>query len=194
MGNLLSAKAVTFLDIETTHLDASRSAILQITIHTDWEDGRQDKWTTKIKPRDLEIEFASKDALRICGYRDDEWEDAPYLEDVADEIAKRLTWGPLVAHNINFDLSHIEANLIRRGWSKSKNFQNTDTKNKIFKFGYPIIDTCALAYLFVPSDRQNLDSLREHFNLSSDNAHTSDKDVEDCRHIFYRIIEQYGNK
>ena len=38
LGNLTTAKAITFLDIETTHLDPSKSAILSISIITDWED------------------------------------------------------------------------------------------------------------------------------------------------------------
>ena len=52
MGNLTTAKAITFFDVETTSLDSSKSAILQVSIMTDWEDGNQDAWTTNIKPRD----------------------------------------------------------------------------------------------------------------------------------------------
>jgi DNA polymerase III alpha subunit (gram-positive type) len=193
MGNLVNAKAITFLDVETTHLDSTKSAILQITIITDWENGKQDKWTTKIKPRDMELEFASNEALKICKYNTDEWEDAPYFEEVAETIVKKLTWGPLVAHNIQFDMSHLSASLSRRGWQPAKNFQRTDIKNKIFSFGYPLIDTCALAYLFIPTQKQNLNTLREHFDLSTDNAHSSDSDTEHCREIFYNIIDSYAN-
>ena len=57
MGNFSAAKAVTFLDIETTHLSSKMSAILEIAFITDWEDGRQDVWTTKIKPNSLELEY-----------------------------------------------------------------------------------------------------------------------------------------
>ena len=73
-----------FLDIETTHLNPKRSAILSISIITDWDNGQQDVWTTKIQPRDLEIEYASPDALKICNYKVDDWDDAPFLEDVAE--------------------------------------------------------------------------------------------------------------
>ena len=70
MGNFTTAKAITFLDIETTHLDPRRSAVLEISIITDWEGGNTDVWTTKIKPKPIELEFASKEALEICGYNE----------------------------------------------------------------------------------------------------------------------------
>ena len=187
MGNFSTARAVTFLDIETTHLSPERSAILQISIVTDWEDGRQDVWTTKIKPKPIELSFASSEALDICGYDEVEWTDAPTFEEVAPEIASRLAWGPLVAHNINFDLSHINAVFKRYGWKQVDRVErNSEEKN--FKIGYPIIDTCALAYLFLPTERQNLNALREHFDIETDGAHEAEKDALDCRRIFYEIV------
>lgn len=187
MGNLLNAKSVTFLDIETTHLDAKKSAILQICFITDWEDGRQDVWTTKIKPKEIELSFASEQALKICDYKEEDYEDAPEFQDVAKEISKRLTWGPIVGHNINFDLMHIRAVFNRYGWTEVDS--HTDlAKPKSYKVGYPVIDTCALSYLFVPTEKQNLHELRKHFNISEEGSHESVKDTEDCRQVFYNII------
>ena len=187
MANLASAKAVTFLDIETTHLDPSKSAILQISFITDWEDGNQDRWSTKIKPKSIELEFASQEALKICNYSEKEWANAPSFNQVAEEISKRLTWGPLVAHNINFDLAHIRAVFKRYKWAEVDSVKHLDNE-KCFKVGYPIIDTCALAYLFLPTERQNLNELRRHFNIETDGAHEAVKDTEDCREVFYQII------
>lgn len=188
MGNLANSKSVTFLDIETTHLDPKKSAILQISFITDWEGGQQNVWSTKIKPKDLELKFASRSALDICNYSEEDWQDAPSFQDVASEISKRLTWGPLVAHNINFDLSHIRAVFNRYGWEEVDRVSDLE-KDRKYKIGYPIIDTCALAYLFLPTERQNLDTLREHFSISTEGSHEAVKDTQDCREIFYRILE-----
>jgi len=189
LGNLTTAKAITFLDIETTHLDPSKSAILSISIITDWEDGKQDVWTTNIKPKDIELQFASDEALKICMYDEDKWADAPSFKEVAPEIAKRLMWGPLVAHNIQFDVGHIKAVFKRYGYRAAERNERVEPDNKLYKIGYPQIDTCALAYLFLPTERQNLDTLREYFGIKGDRAHSADTDTEDCRHVFYKILE-----
>ena len=120
MANLTTAKAITFLDIETTHLDPSRSAVLSISIVTDWDNGQQDVWTTKIKPASTELEYASEEALKVCNYSAEEWKDAPSFSEVAETIAKKLRYGPLIAHNINFDISHLMASFKRRGWEEVK--------------------------------------------------------------------------
>jgi DNA polymerase III epsilon subunit-like protein len=191
MGNLITSKAITFFDIETTHLDPSQSAILSITVITDWENGTKDTWTTKIKPMPIELEYASKEALKVCRYSDEEWEDAPSFREVSDTIIEKLKYGPLVAHNIQFDLSHIEAALKRYGYKKRN---RTNVKDKEFSLGYPSIDTCALAYLFLPTQRQNLDTLREHFDIDLDRSHDSEYDTEDCRTVFYNILDHISPK
>jgi DNA polymerase III epsilon subunit-like protein len=161
---------------------------LSISIITDWENGKQDVWTTKIKPKSIELKFASKEALQICNYSNEEWKDAPSMEDVASDIVTRLQWGPIVGHNVQFDIDHIKAALQRYGYRKSKRNEDITPKNKNFRIGYPVIDTCALAYLFVPSERQNLNALREHYGIDTSRAHSADTDAEDCRFVFYDII------
>jgi DNA polymerase III epsilon subunit-like protein len=190
MGNLSTSRSITFVDIETTHLDPKRSAILSISIITDWEGGRQDVWTTNIKPRPLELEFASPEALKICNYSEKEWQDAPSFEEVAGDIIFRLRWGPIVGHNIQFDLSHIKACLKRYGYSETNNVRDLDQNDRVFKIGYPSIDTCALAYMFLPTDRQNLNALREHYSIDQSRAHNSLTDAEDCREVFYSILNK----
>ena len=188
MGNFTTAKAVTFLDIETTHLSPTRSAILEISIVTDWESGSTDVWTTKIKPKPIEIEFASKEALEICRYNEEDWADAPSFEDVADTIASKLRYGPLVAHNISFDIGHLTSVFERYKYTQWS--RETPENTKTYSFGYPKIDTCALAYLFLPTERQNLDTLREHLSIPTEGAHAAEKDVMDCRQVFYHIVSE----
>ena len=192
MGNLTTAKGVTFFDVETTSLDPTRSAILQIAIITDKEDGTQEVWSTKIKPREVELKFADKQALKICGYSNEDWKDAPMFEEVAHEIARRLVWGPVVGHNVQFDISHLTAAFNRRGWdpiTRNDNIYSVlENKEKKYKFGYPAIDTCALAYIFLPSERQNLDHLRTELLLNTGPSHDALSDAKACREVFYHVL------
>ena len=192
MGNLATAKGVTFFDVETTSLDPARSAILQIAIITDKEDGTQEKWTTKIKPREVELRFADKQALEICRYNDEDWADAPMFEDIAHEIARRLVWGPIVGHNVQFDISHLTAAFKRRGWTQIGRNDNIyrviENKEKKYKFGYPAIDTCALAYIFMQTERQSLDHLRTELLLNTGASHDALSDTKACKEIFYHIL------
>ena len=190
MGNFANSKAVTFFDVETTGLDPKKSAILQISIITDWEDGKQDVWSTKIKPRPVELKFADSEALKVCNYNEKDWSDAPSFEDVAETIAKKIAWGPIVGHNIQFDISHIKASFERRGWRSPDRNEKFDPKKKMFKIGYPAIDTCGLAFLFLDTERQNLNALREHYKIDKSRAHSAVTDTEDCRYIFYNIVSQ----
>lgn len=193
MANLSTCRTVTFLDTETTHLDPSRGAILEITIITDSDGEKKDVWTTKIKPRPVELEFADPQALRVCNYSEEEWASAPSFEDVAQDIIDRLQWGPLVGHNIQFDLSHIRSCLKRYGYTETNQVSSSSYSEKSFKIGYPAIDTCALAFVFLPTQRQNLNAVREHYGISVDRAHSALTDAEDCRAVFYSIVEGHLN-
>jgi DNA polymerase III epsilon subunit-like protein len=185
MGNFATAKAVTFLDTELTHLDPKLSALLEVCFITDWDNGTQSIFHTKIKPTQEELECASQEALDIVGYNDEDWANAPSFDQVADKIAACLKWGPLVAHNAQFDIAHLKAIFERNGWNiKPKDYNQ---KGALY-VGYPVIDTCALSYLYLDSDRQNLMVLREHFGLDPEGAHGAKKDCEDCRTVFYNII------
>lgn len=185
MANFASARSVTFFDTEVTHLDETKSALLEICIIVDYEEGSQYCFHTKIKPTMKELALASTEALKINGYNREDWKDAPNFDDVAKKIVKLLTWGPIIAHNAQFDVRHLTAIFERNGWTHAN---RTDIAKKEFSFGYPTIDTCALAFIYVDSQRQNMHALREHFDISHEGAHGALKDCEDCRNIFYNII------
>ena len=191
MGNILDYEKITFVDVETTHLDPRRGEIIQIAILTEDRKGNVETYETKIKPYLPHGSFSEK-ALEINGYNEKDWQDAPRFKDVAPEIVKRLSRGPIVAHNALFDITYIENALVRfSDWEKG-NF--TFFNDKIFRIGYPIIDTVALAYVGVPTQKQNLNALREHFEISQEGAHEALKDVKDCRQVFWHCVDRILNK
>jgi len=181
--NLSNCKAITFFDVETSHLDPHIGEILSIAIITDWDEGGTDSTYYKIKP--TRIETASPEALKICGYSEEEWEDAVEFADVAKRIARKLQWGPVVAHNAQFDVSHITEQFKREGYQTE-----TWEKPNYFRVGYPVIDTIALTYLYLDTDKQNLHEVRKHLGIDTERGHNALTDVEDTRTLFYHIISQ----
>ena len=135
MGNILNYRTLTFLDVETTHLDPEIGEIIQIAILTEDSEGNLKEWSTKTKPQ-LKLGTYSAKALEINGYNEEEWKDAPSFSEVAETIAKKLRYGPLVAHNINFDISHLKASFKRRGWEEVKPGEKYGSGNKKFNPGY----------------------------------------------------------
>ena len=187
MANITDYRTITYFDVETTSLDPETGEIIQICIVTEDRDGNLDEWSTKIRPR-LKPGTYQKSALKINGFKPKEYIDAPIFEDVADTIIEKLRWGPIVAHNANFDVSFIESNLARyTDWKKSS---TTDLNERTYRLGYPVIDTVALSYLLIPSERQSLMALREHFDITTYGGHEAIKDVHDTRTIFWKCLEK----
>ena len=182
MGNILDYRTITFFDVETTHLDPTVGEIIQIATLTEDSQGNLKEWSTKIKPQ-LKLGTYSPKALEINGYNEVDWDDAPFFSDIAHLIVDKLRWGPLVAHNAAFDVAFVESCLERQtDWRKGG---RTDMQKRIFRLGYPVIDTVALSYLMIPTERQNLNTLREHLDITKEGAHEAVKDVYDCRSVFW---------
>ncbi len=187
MSNITDYRTISYFDVETTSLNPDTGEIIQICIVTEDRSGNLETWSTKIRPR-LQEGTYQKSALKINNFKPKEWINAPIFEDVADKIIEKLRWGPIVAHNAAFDISFIESCLDRYTvWKKGI---RTDFQEKTYRLGYPVIDTVALSYLMLDSDRQNLVALRDHLGIDQDGSHEAVKDVMDCRTVFWHCLEK----
>ena len=185
--NIGDYRTLTFFDVETTSLNPELGEIIQICIVTEDRDGNLEEWSTKIRPR-LAKGTYQKAALRINNFKPMEWIDATAYEDLADEIIERLRWGPIVAHNAQFDISFLNSCLKR--YTDWKPGDRTDFDKKTYRLGYPVIDTIPLAYLMIPSERQNLVALREYLDIETEGGHEAIKDVHDCRTVFWHCMSK----
>lgn len=195
MGNFLTAKAVTFLDTETICIDPVNgvNTLLSVSFITDWEDGSSSTTNLKIKLSIEQKPHASAEALKINNYSREAWADAVSIEEAAPIIAKAIAWGPLIAHNAQFDINHITSSLDAVGWRKTGYGERFSVEDKTYQVGYPVIDTCSLAYLFMDTSHQNLPALREALDIDPDRAHDAVTDTEDCRTVFYHILNTKFN-
>ena len=188
--NITNYRTISFFDVETTSLDPETGEIIQICIVTEDQEGNLDEWSTKIRPRLKEGTY-SKESLKINNFVPKDFIDAPKFEDIAEEIANRLKWGPIVAHNALFDVKFIESCLQRyAGWKPGS---YTNTRYKTYRLGYPVIDTASLAYLILPTEKQNMTAMREYLEISEEGSHEAVKDVMDCRAVFWKCMESLMN-
>lgn len=171
---------LVFVDVETTGLDVfSGQEIIDIGIITEFADGRVERWESFIKPERLDL--AHEKALKVNGYNEAAWRDAPTFDEVAPEILSRLEYGGkiVVGHNVSFDIGFIQESLRRKGYP--------------FRLAYPKIDTITLAHEHLQPiglRSMKLDNIRKMLGWSLEGSHTALRDAEDARRLYHTLIRR----
>lgn len=173
----ISKKNRVFVDCETTGLDDAIQEIIEICLMA--ADGSI-LFQSKVKPR--HIETAHPRALEVNGYNEEDWADAPYFSEVAEEIYKILKWCIWIGHNPSFDLGFVKAELKR-------------VDEKYLKgLGYHTIDTVGFAEEHLSDiglDSLSLVNVCKFLRIELKNAHTAEADTEACRQV-YLTLRQAG--
>lgn len=173
-------KPIAFLDTETTGLDPHENEIIEIAIIREYPSGVEDVWSTKIRPE--HIERAHPKALEVNGYTPGKWANAPTFDQVAEQIAHRLSDCVVVGHNVSFDLDMVNAALKR---AKVK-----------ARISYHKIDTVTLAYEhLVPCGLESVsfDFIRKFLGWSQAHAHTALQDTRDAQRL-YHLLARAGHR
>ena len=161
-----------FIDIETTGLNPAVHEIIEIALIIEGEEGLH-RFSTKIKPKF--IEHAEPRALEVNGFSFEEWRDAPYDMEVAEEIASLIQGCTLIGHNVNFDAEFLEEMLHKCGCKYAPRRRKIDTITLAHEHLY-----------FWPA--HSLSSLRLFFGISTIGEHRAMKDCQDMRDIYYRLL------
>ena len=159
----------TFLDLETGGLDDD-SEILEIAIVRETrKTGELFLWSSFVKP--LHPEKIQIKALEINGITPEDWERAPTLEELSTKILGLLQWGPVIGHN----LQRLKHNFSKMG--------------KVFPRPFPVLCTQQMAWLWYDEMKScSLNSCREYLGIGKLGAHRAEKDVMDCRRVFWDIM------
>lgn len=172
-------RPLAFLDIETTGTDPTRHVITDIAIlREDLRKGGSalyvDTWHSKIKVSEWDLARASPEALRITGFRAEEWADAPTLSEVLPEIVRRITGCGVVGHNVQFDLGFLAVLFEGAGIPRSC-------------LPPVAIDTYSLAKgMLAPLGlrRFGLDKCNEFLGLPREGEHRALGGAEACKRLF----------
>ena len=162
------------LDTETTGLDpAEGHRIIEICcleLESHVPTGKN--FHTLVQPeRDV-----PEDALRVHGISADKLAEAPLFGDIADDFLDFIGDAPLVAHNAEFDLKFLNAEMTRIGLPPFPPSRG--------------IDTIVLAKRRFPGARYSLDELCRRFNidLSVRTKHGAMIDAQLLAQVYLELI------
>ena len=155
------------LDLETTGLDFSRDAIMEIGAVRFDLDGRCETFSTFVDPKQT-IPYRIQ---RLTNISDADLKGAPLFAEVAAELETFIGEFPVVGQNIAFDLEFLErARVYARG---------------------PAYDTQELANVLLPGlVEQNLNAIARHLGIEFPVRHRALADAEAARSVFVALVRR----
>lgn len=136
----LQEKPLTFVDVETTGLDPQVQEIIEFAAV---RDDTGESFTTKIKPK--RIETASEYALKLNGYTEEAWADAPEMADILPEIVEFLKDSVIAGQNPRFDAKFINAASKEHGIDLRVDYHVIDVATLTYEHLFPCgIDSLSL--------------------------------------------------
>lgn len=159
-------RLIAWVNTETTGLEPGFHEIIEIAVvRTTQKLEEVDRWSSKIRPQ--HIERASTEALRVNGYSEEAWRDAPQPESVMKRVSKLVAGTMLGGHNVQFDIDFM-LNAWRRHdiaapWLDPRKVDTVGMCSPLLFRG------------LVPNLR--LTTLTSFLRVEHDNAHTAMSDV-----------------
>lgn len=193
----LQDRHLIFTDTETTGLDPARHEIIEIAALVvrpplspagagpgrDGGDGDNfvvvDSWSAKVMPEHLET--ADPESLPIAGWEPEAWRGAISQAEAIREYAERARGGILVAYNVTFDWTFLEATARRCGVALALDYHR--------------LDALSMAYLALfrhPNfSGLSLSKVASLLNVSLDRSlrHSALEDARAMYEIFRKIVQ-----
>ena len=170
----MTARALAFVDLETTGATATSDRITEIGIIEVDADGAVREWQQLVNPGTRIPPFIEQ----LTGISNALVADAPAFADVADETLRRLQGRLFIAHNARFDYGFLKNEFRRIGVA----------------FRAPVLCTVKLSRrLFPEHKRHNLDSLIERHNLAVGARHRALADAQLIHQFWQKIHVDRSN-
>lgn len=161
----------TAFDTETTGLHPEENNVIEIGAVKFDIDGILDKFEILINPAC----HIPEEVTKVNHITDSMVADSPTIEKVLPDFIKFIDTSILVAHNANFDLNFINAELLRCNMPVMRN-KTVDTLN-LARWSYPMLG------------KYNLQFLAQKFSIGVENAHRADDDARVCMEFFLKCIK-----
>lgn len=168
------------IDVETTGLNLSVDRIVDLAVLiTDDRAGIKDRWSTLVNPE------RPIGATHIHGLTDDDVSHAPFFSNLIPHLIRFIRGKIIVAHNVAFDLSFLNAEFERAG----------------FSYVLPReVGVCTMeqSYLYLPEGKHNLSACLERAGIDRTHtiSHRAATDAESARSLlaYYISAEKNGRR
>jgi ATP-dependent DNA helicase DinG len=158
--------SIVAIDIETTGLDSTKDAIIEIGAVRFNDHRIDDEFSTLINPGRHIPEFITQ----LTGISDEMVRQAPRLQDVIEELAAFVGDSPVLGHNVRFDLGFLQ-------------------KQRILQFN-EVIDTYELASVLLPTaSRYNLGALGQLLGIPLPATHRALDDARVTHRVYVSLHE-----
>lgn len=158
--------SIVALDIETTGLDPSEDAIIEIGAVRFNENRIEAEWSTLINPGRAIPPFITQ----LTGITNTMVQGAPRIEEVLNDLQDFVGNVPILGHNVSFDLSFLR---------KLGLFAHNES-----------IDTYDLAAVLLPSaGRYNLAALGQNLGIPLPATHRALDDAKVTQGVYSRLID-----
>lgn len=162
----------TVVDVETTGLSARANRIIEIGMVKVRNYRIVERYETLINPGIYIPSFITQ----FTGITNDDVMDAPYFQDVIEDIRQFIGDNIISGHNLSFDSSFIKHEFIRNSEEPLYNEQ---------------VCTLKLARRMFPNlPSKSLSSVTKHLKLRNKSAHRALSDAEVTARILIKLIKQ----
>ena len=159
------------IDLETTGLDPKKDKIIEIGAAHIIDGEIKEKFETFINPgRTLPDRI-----VELTGITEDDLKDAPYIENVLEDLLTFIGENILLGHGVLFDYSFLKRAAVNNG----------------YQFEKDAIDTLAISRLYLcnlPS--RNLHKICEHYGIAH-HEHRAFDDAVAASDIYLKLVEEY---
>ena len=169
----MNNKTFAVVDLETTgHSPTKGDRIIQIAIVFIKNGVVGEKYVRFVNPGHKIPVFIKQ----LTSISDEDVADAPYFEEIANEVSALLEGTVFIAHNTDFDLSFLQNEFIRCG---------------VPNFVGKKIDTVEFSKILFPSaPSYRLQEITEELGIPLAAAHRADDDAEATAHLFLASMKK----
>ncbi|MBM3381636.1 MAG: 3'-5' exonuclease [Betaproteobacteria bacterium] len=167
----IASLPIVVFDFETTGLNVKTARIIEIGAIKYRNSKEVDRFSTLVNPG----QKLPPETFGLTGINDEMLVNAPRLQDVFYNFHEFFRGCVGVAHNAEFDCGIMLHESARLGMSCN----------------YHVICSLKMARALVQSERKNLDTLAQHYNLTFESRHRSIGDILVTAEVLWNMLREH---